>query len=102
MFVFTGSTQKGRMVAKAAAANLVPCVLELGGKSPCVVDSSADVVWAAKKMLNGKLGNYGQTCIAPDYILCHESKKDALIKEIKEHFMEGYRDSASTKGKVIN
>jgi len=59
MFVFTGSTQKGRMVAKAAAVNLIPCLLELGGKSPCVVDSTADVTWAAKKMLNGKLMNYG-------------------------------------------
>ena len=59
MFVFTGSTQKGKLVAKTASVNLVPYVLELGGKSPAVIDKDADITWAAKKLLYGKLGNYG-------------------------------------------
>ena len=59
MFVFTGSTAKGKMVAKSAAVNLVPCILELGGKSPVVIDSTADVTWAAKKLLFAKVGNFG-------------------------------------------
>jgi len=74
MVVFTGSSQKGRLVAQACAKNLVPCVLELGGKSPAIVDESANASYAAKKLLYGKLPNCGQICIAPDYIYCHESK----------------------------
>jgi aldehyde dehydrogenase (NAD+) len=66
-------------VAEAAAKNLVPCVLELGGKSPALVDESSNVGLAAKKIIFGKMPNFGQVCIAPDYILCHESKlKDFL------------------------
>jgi acyl-CoA reductase-like NAD-dependent aldehyde dehydrogenase len=76
MIVFTGSTQKGKMVAEAAGRNLVPCVLELGGKSPAIIDESANAVGAAKKVIFGKMPNLGQVCIAPDYILCHESKLD--------------------------
>ena len=74
MVVFTGSSQKGRLVAGACAKNLVPCVLELGGKSPTIVDESANASFAAKKILYGKLPNCGQICISPDYIYCHESK----------------------------
>lgn len=74
MIVFTGSTAKGKLVATSAAKNLVPCVLELGGKSPFIVDDKADAVTAAKKLLFGKMPNFGQVCIAPDYVLIHESK----------------------------
>lgn len=66
---FTGSTEKGKLVAEAAAKNLVPCILELGGKSPTVVDSSANIDLAAKKVVMGRFLNAGQACIAPDYIL---------------------------------
>lgn len=67
--VFTGSTQTGRLVAQAAAKNLTPTTLELGGKSPCIVDASAKVKDVALKIAHGKLLNAGQTCIAPDYVL---------------------------------
>ena len=66
---FTGSTAVGRIVAKAAAANLTPTTLELGGKSPCIIDASCDMEGAAIKIAHGKLLNAGQTCIAPDYVL---------------------------------
>jgi acyl-CoA reductase-like NAD-dependent aldehyde dehydrogenase len=59
MVVYTGSTQKGKLVAQACGKNLVPCLLELGGKSPCIVDESADPNYAAKKILFGKMINYG-------------------------------------------
>ena len=84
LFFFTGSTQKGKLVAQGAAKNLVPCILELGGKSPAVVDKDADIAFAAKKLLVGKLANNGQVCIAPDYVLCHESKVEGLVKGIAE------------------
>jgi len=74
MIAFTGSTQTGKLVGKAAAANLVPVLLELGGKSPSIIDDSADAEYAAKKILCGKMPNLGQICIATDYIMCHESK----------------------------
>ncbi len=66
---FTGSPEKGKMVAQAAAQNLIPCVLELGGKCPFIVDSDADIEFAAKKVAFSKFGNAGQTCIAPDYVI---------------------------------
>lgn len=69
--IFTGSSEKGKLVATAAGKNLVPCVLELGGKSPTIVDDSADVELAAKKICFGRYFNFGQTCVAPDYVLIH-------------------------------
>lgn len=75
---FTGSTAVGRMVAKAAAANLTPTTLELGGKSPCIIDASCDLDAAAIKIAHGKLLNAGQTCIAPDYVLLPKGKEDAF------------------------
>ena len=67
--VFTGSTAVGRKVAQAAAQNLTPTTLELGGKSPCIIDGHCDMKDAALKIAHGKLLNAGQTCIAPDYVL---------------------------------
>lgn len=79
---FTGSKAVGRAVLHSAADSLTPVVLELGGKSPCVVDESADIALAARRIVFGKLLNCGQTCVAPDYILCHSSVKDKLVNEI--------------------
>ena len=75
---FTGSTAVGRLVAKAAAANLTPTTLELGGKSPCIIDASCDLKSAALKIAHGKLLNAGQTCIAPDYVLLPKGQEAAF------------------------
>jgi coniferyl-aldehyde dehydrogenase len=77
---FTGSTAVGRKVAQAAAANLTPTTLELGGKSPCIVDASADLETAALRIAHGKLLNAGQTCIAPDYVLLPRGREDAFAE----------------------
>ena len=83
LIVFTGSPEKGKLVALAAAKNLVPCILELGGKSPLIVDECADVDFTAKKVLMGSFINSGQTCIAPDYLFVHEKVRTALSERIK-------------------
>ncbi|WP_305982938.1 aldehyde dehydrogenase [Roseivirga thermotolerans] len=83
---FTGSSRLGKIVMQAAANTLTPVVLELGGKSPCVVDHSAKVNLAAKRIAWGKTVNLGQTCIAPDYLLVHESIKDELVEGIKYYW----------------
>ena len=77
---FTGSPALGRRVMAAAAKNLTPVVLELGGKSPCIVDADADIEIAARRIAWGKTLNAGQTCIAPDYLLIHRSRQDDFIK----------------------
>lgn len=81
---FTGSTIVGKVIQKAAAEQLIPTVLELGGKSPCIVDESADIKQAARRIMWGKTINAGQTCIAPDYLLVHESIKEALVQNMKQ------------------
>lgn len=78
---FTGSPKLGRKVMSAAAKNLTPVILELGGKSPCIVDKEADVKTAARRIAWGKTLNAGQTCIAPDYLMIHSSLKASFIKE---------------------
>ena len=80
---FTGSPDLGRKVMEAAAKNLTPVTLELGGKSPCIVDKSADVKIAAQRIAWGKTLNAGQTCIAPDYLLIHRSLQEPFIEEFK-------------------
>lgn len=80
---FTGGTAVGKLVMEAAAQNLTPITLELGGKSPCIVDKTADIKVAAKRILFGKILNGGQTCVAPDYVLIHHEVKDAFIEECK-------------------
>lgn len=77
---FTGSPELGRVVMRAAAENLTPVVLELGGKSPCIVDRGADVDIAARRIAWGKTLNAGQTCIAPDYLLIHSSLRDRFVE----------------------
>jgi aldehyde dehydrogenase (NAD+) len=79
---FTGSPSLGKVVMNAAAKNLTPVVLELGGKSPCIVDADADIAVAAKRIAWGKFINAGQTCIAPDYLFVHHSVKEQLLEKI--------------------
>jgi len=89
---FTGSTYVGRIVAQEAAKKLIPVTLELGGKSPCIVDKDANIDVAAKRIAWGKTINAGQTCIAPDYLFAHKSVKDKLVKKIAENIKEMYGD----------
>lgn len=88
LIFFTGSPALGRIVMGAAAKNLTPVVLELGGKSPCIVDKDADIKVAAKRIAWGKSLNAGQTCIAPDYLMIHEEIKDEFLKELEISFKE--------------
>lgn len=87
---FTGSPSLGKVVMKAAAENLTPVVLELGGKSPCIIDEHADVKIAARRIVWGKCINAGQTCIAPDYLFVHHSIKEALLSELPKAIEEQY------------
>lgn len=87
---FTGSPSVGKLVMKSASENLIPCTLELGGKSPCIVDSTSDINLSAKKIIWGKLLNAGQTCIAPDYIIVHKSVKSELIKTMADYIQKFY------------
>ena len=84
LIFFTGSPALAKTVMTAAARNLTPVVLELGGKSPCIIDKTADIAVAAKRTAWGKTLNSGQTCIAPDYILIHEDVKEAFVKAFAE------------------
>lgn len=86
LIFFTGSPSLGRIVMGAAAKNLTPVVLELGGKSPCIVDRDADIKIAARRIAWGKSLNAGQTCIAPDYLMLHEDIKNAFLKELELNF----------------
>jgi coniferyl-aldehyde dehydrogenase len=81
---FTGSTAVGRIVARAAAGNLTPTTLELGGKSPCIIDASCDLASAAVKIAHGKLLNAGQTCIAPDYVLLPRGLETKFAKAFEQ------------------
>ncbi|WP_051436033.1 coniferyl aldehyde dehydrogenase [Marinomonas ushuaiensis] len=90
--LFTGSTSVGRIVMRNAAKNLTPVTLELGGKSPLLVASSADLNDTAKKLIFGKVLNAGQTCVAPDYVLCHQDQKQALIDKMKHELAVYYPD----------
>jgi aldehyde dehydrogenase (NAD+) len=102
---FTGSQAVGKEVLRRAAEHLTPAVLELGGKSPCIVDSSANIKLAARRIAFGKFLNCGQTCVAPDYILCERSVKDefvsAVISEIKKQYGDNALDNKDY-GKIIN
>jgi len=90
---FTGSPAVGKIVMKAAAEHLASVTLELGGKSPVIVDETANVKTAAKRIVWGKFINNGQTCIAPDYLLVHESKYNQLIDEMKKDIGKAYGNS---------
>ena len=84
LIFFTGSPALARKVMSAASRNLTPVILELGGKSPCIIDKTADIRTAAKRIAWGKTLNSGQTCIAPDYILIHKDVKEAFVKAFAE------------------
>ncbi|MBE6578147.1 MAG: aldehyde dehydrogenase [Ruminococcaceae bacterium] len=102
---FTGSGAVGKEVLRHTAEHLTPAVLELGGKSPCIIDASADVELAARRIVFGKYLNCGQTCVAPDHIICESSVKDAFVKaaiaEIKKQYGEEPLDNKDY-GKIIN
>jgi aldehyde dehydrogenase (NAD+) len=89
-FFFTGSTKVGRIVAAAAAQHLASTTLELGGKSPAVVDDSADLAATAARLVWGKFVNAGQTCIAPDYVLVSQRRHDALVGALRKAIVEAY------------
>ena len=88
LIFFTGSPSLGKIVMEAASRHLTPVVLELGGKSPCIVDRTANIPTAAKRVAWGKTLNSGQTCIAPDYLLIHEEVKEAFVKEFAKAVRE--------------
>jgi len=102
---FTGSVAVGKIIAKAAAENLTPVTLELGGKSPCIVDETADLKVAAKRIIWGKMVNAGQTCIAPDYILVQESVKEKLVQHLIETLKDFYSaepENSADFARIIN
>ncbi|MEG5014767.1 MULTISPECIES: aldehyde dehydrogenase [unclassified Microcoleus] len=102
---FTGGTKIGRIVMEAAAKHLTPVTLELGGKSPCIVDSDIQVEYTAKRIAWGKFLNAGQTCIAPDYLLVDKKVKPALMTAIKTAIHEFYGDDPQTSpdySRIIN
>ena len=102
---FTGSQAVGREVLRHTAERLTPAVLELGGKSPCIVDETARLPLAARRIVFGKYLNCGQTCVAPDYILCHSSVKDRLVEllcgEVRRQYGENPLENPDY-GKIIN
>lgn len=87
---YTGSTMVGKIIHQAANKYLTPVTLELGGKSPCYLDKTADITIATKRILWGKLMNAGQTCIAPDYVLCTREVQDKFVAEAKKILPEWY------------
>ncbi len=102
---FTGSTNVGRIVMKSASNYLTPITLELGGKSPCIILKDADIDLTAKRLTWGKLINAGQTCVAPDYVLVHEDRKNELIEKIKYYINKYFGDNPCNNEqfpKIIN
>ena len=102
---FTGSTNIGKIVAQKAAINLTPTTLELGGKNPCIVDETANLKVASKRIVFGKFLNCGQTCIAPDFILVHESVKKDFTKKIIERIKKIYNEDVENSenySRIIN
>ena len=102
---FTGSKSVGRLVQEKAARYLTPVTLELGGKSPCIVDKSANIALSARRIVFGKFLNCGQTCVAPDYILCHPAVKEQLIACLKAEIQRQYGSAPlhnPSYGKIIS
>jgi aldehyde dehydrogenase (NAD+) len=102
---YTGSTDVGKIIYKMAAERLVPVTLELGGKSPCVVEEDANIKIAAKRIAMTKFSNAGQMCVAPDYVLVHADKKELLLSELKKviHTFFGDKPEDSYNyGRIIN
>jgi aldehyde dehydrogenase (NAD+) len=102
---YTGSTMVGKIIYELAAKNLVPVTLELGGKSPCIVEADVDVKLTAKRIAMPKFSNAGQMCVAPDYVLIHESVKDAFLQEMKKALIQFFGEDAQQSGfygRIIN
>lgn len=101
---FTGSSRVGKIIMNAASENLTPVSLELGGKCPCIVDESANIKIAAKRIVWGKLLNAGQTCVSVDYVAVHSSVKEKLIRYILKEIKSRYKDAlnSNTYPKIIN
>ena len=102
---YTGSTAVGKIIYKMAAERLIPVTLELGGKSPCVVESDANINVAARRIAMTKFSNAGQMCVAPDYILVHTSVKDKLVNALKDSVIKFFTDKPEESysfGKIIN
>ncbi len=102
---YTGSAAVGKSMYQMAAAQLIPVTLELGGKSPCVVERDANIAVAARRIAVTKFSNAGQMCIAPDYVLVHAAKKDELIAALRKAIHAFYTDDPSASynyGKIIN
>jgi aldehyde dehydrogenase (NAD+) len=102
---YTGSLSVGKIIYQLAAEKLVPVTLELGGKSPAIVEKDANVTVAARRIALGKYLNVGQTCIAPDYVLVHTDIKEKFINKLKEFIVQFYTDKPSSSrdyGKIIN
>lgn len=102
---YTGSTAVGKIIYKMAAEKLTPVTLELGGKSPCVVEADANIKVAARRIAMTKFSNCGQMCVAPDYILVYQSVKDKLVQELKECIQKFFSDKPEENynyGKMIN
>ena len=104
-FFYTGGSKVGKIIARAAAEQLAPSVLEMGGKSPCIVDKDVDLELAARRIAWGKFLNSGQTCVAPDYVLAHKDVKAAFIEAMKKTIISFYGPDASQSpnyGRMIN
>lgn len=102
---YTGSTAVGKIIYGLAAKDLVPVTLELGGKSPCIVESDADIKTAARRIAMTKFSNAGQMCVAPDYVLVHVSVKEKLVEELKKNIYKFFGNDAqqsSEYGRIIN
>jgi aldehyde dehydrogenase (NAD+) len=102
---YTGSTAVGKIVYEMAAKQLTPVTLELGGKSPCIVEADANIKVAAKRIALTKFSNAGQMCVAPDYVLVHESVKEEFTRLLRENILSFFQEDASTSynyGKIIN
>ncbi|CDI50732.1 aldehyde dehydrogenase [Clostridium tetani] len=99
---FTGSEEVGKIVMKAVAKNLTPLTLELGGKSPCIIDSECNLSLSAKRVVWGKFLNAGQTCVAPDYVLVHKSIKEKFINEMRRYINIFYKGESKDFPRIIN
>ena len=102
---FTGSQSVGKEVMRKASEHLTPVTLELGGKSPCIIDKSANLKLAAKRIVFGKYLNCGQTCVAPDYVYCHSEVKDKFLEQIRKQIRKQFGKAPldnKNYGKIIN
>lgn len=102
---YTGGERVAKVVMQAASQNLTPCTLELGGKSPCIVDNDVDLTTTIKRIVWAKWMNAGQTCVAPDYLLVHQSQLDNVVSELKRVIVKQYKKSPQKNrfyGRIIN